>query len=187
MLSRKLAAVGFGDQPAFGNADQRVMRVVIVALGEERLVGGNERDAAGIGEPDQRRLDGALGRGAVPLQFDIEPVAIDACEGLAARRGKLALPGGNRGIDRTGRTAGERNQAIARVLEPVEAQMRLFVGRRFKESAGAKPHQAAIAGLALRDQHDARQDPDTAVEPRVARLVGEIDGERAADDRLDAG
>jgi hypothetical protein len=77
VLGGELAAVGLGDHPAFGDADQRVVRFVVLALGKERLVGGDEGDASGIGEPDQRRLDGALGRGAVPLQLDIEPVAED--------------------------------------------------------------------------------------------------------------
>ena len=43
MLGRELAPVGLGQQAAFGDADQRVMRLVILAPGEERLVGGDER------------------------------------------------------------------------------------------------------------------------------------------------
>ena len=60
------------------------------------------------------------------------------------------------------------------------------VGRRGVEiGARAKPHQAAIAVLARGEQHDAR--PALAHGPAAVVLVGEVDAERAADDRLDAG
>ena len=65
--------------------------------------------------------------------------------------------------------------------------MRLLGRRRFQEGARAQPHQAAVAGLARGEQHDARQRPHPAGQARIARLVAEIDRERAADDRLDAG
>jgi len=47
-------------------------------------------------------------------------------------------------------------------------------------------HQAPIAGLAGGQQHDPRQRPHLTGEPRVARLVAEIERQGAADDRLDA-
>ena len=36
------------------------MGLVVLARGEERLVGGDQRNAVGVGEFDERRLDGAL-------------------------------------------------------------------------------------------------------------------------------
>ena len=54
VLGRELAAVGLGDHAAFGDGDQRVVGVVVLALGEVRLVGGDQRNVAGIGEFDQR-------------------------------------------------------------------------------------------------------------------------------------
>ncbi len=56
VLGRELAAVGLGDQAAFGDADQRVMGLVVAAAGKERLVGGDQRDRFGVGELDQHRL-----------------------------------------------------------------------------------------------------------------------------------
>ena len=46
MLGGELAAVGLGDDAALGDGDQRVVGVVVLALGEVRLVGGDERNVA---------------------------------------------------------------------------------------------------------------------------------------------
>ena len=92
VLGRALAPIGLDQQPPFGDADERVMRLMVLAAGEQRLVGGDERDAARIGELDQRRLGGALGRGAVALQLDIEPVAEQPRQRLAAPRREAPWP-----------------------------------------------------------------------------------------------
>ena len=83
MLGIELAAVAFRQHAAFGDADQRVMRLVVGAVGEIRLVGRDQRDAFAVSEIDQHRLGHALVRRAVALQFDIEPVAEQA---VPARR-----------------------------------------------------------------------------------------------------
>src|SRR5262249_58485419 len=85
MLERELAAIGLGQQPPFGDADERVVGLVILAAREERLVAGDERDAALVGERDQRRLGGAFGGGAVSLQFDVEAGAPKPPPRLPAR------------------------------------------------------------------------------------------------------
>ena len=100
VLGRELAPVGLGHEPAFGDADQRVVRLVVLARGEERLVGGDQRDAARIGELDQRGFRGALGRGAVALQLDVEPVAEQP-----QRAPRSALPRGGPGRRRSPRRA----------------------------------------------------------------------------------
>ena len=85
VLGRELAALAVGQQPALGDAQKRVVRLVILAGGEERLVGGDQRNAARIGKLDQGRLGQPLGRHAVALQFDIEPIAEQALQRFAAR------------------------------------------------------------------------------------------------------
>ena len=85
VLGRELAALAVGEQAALGDAQERVVRLVILAGGEERLVAGDERNAARKGKLDQGRLRHPLGRHAVALQFDIEPVAEQALQRLAAR------------------------------------------------------------------------------------------------------
>ena len=56
VLGIELAAVGFGHHPPFRDADQRVVRFVVGAVGEKRLVGRDQRNALGIGKIDQHRL-----------------------------------------------------------------------------------------------------------------------------------
>ena len=75
VLGRQLTPVAFCEQPAFGNADQRIVCFVVLHSRKIRLVGGDQRHAFGVGKIDQRGLTAALGRGAVALQFDVEPVA----------------------------------------------------------------------------------------------------------------
>ena len=75
MFGGELAAVAVGNQPALSDAEQRIVRFVVLARGEERLVGRHERQPARIGKVNQSRFGDALGRHAVALQFDIEPVA----------------------------------------------------------------------------------------------------------------
>ena len=186
MLGGELAAVGLGDHAALGDGDQRVVGVVVLALGEERLVGGDERNVPGIGQLDQRAFGGALARRAVALQLHVEPVAEQLLQRGAARGGEIGLAGDDRRIERAARPAGERDQAVGRPVEPGKLQMRLLVRRGFEEGPRAELHQAAIARLAGGEQHDPRQGPHLSGEPRIARLVAEIERQRAADDRLDA-
>ena len=187
VLGRELAPVGLDHQPPFGDADQRVMRLVVLALGEQRLVGRDQRDAARIGELDERRLGGAFGRSAVALQLDVEPVAEQPRQRLAAPARQTALAGDDRRIERPAGPSGQRDQAIGLALEPSELEMRLLVRRRLEKCARIEPHQAAVAALARGQENDARALQDRAVAgARAGLLVGEIHRQCAADDRLDA-
>ena len=78
-------AIGLGDQPPAGDAQQRIVRLVIVIAREIRLVGRNQRQAFGVGEIDQAAFDAALLVDAVALQFDIEAVAEQIGQPIAAR------------------------------------------------------------------------------------------------------
>ncbi len=84
MIRRKLIAVGFGDQTTAGDAQQRVVGFVIVRGGKIRLVGRDQRKALCIGEIDQRAFRPALLLDAMTLQFDIEPVAENCGQPVAA-------------------------------------------------------------------------------------------------------
>ena len=92
VLRRELAPLAVGDQPALGDADQRVVRLVVVARGEKRLVGRDQRHAARIGKIDQRRL----GRSAPP-----------PCRGAAVR---------HRGGRRTGAASASQRDCRERAL-----------------------------------------------------------------------
>ena len=91
MIGRELIAIGLGDQPAAGDAQQRVVRLVIVGAREIWLVGRNQRQSFGIGEIDQPGFDAPLPVDAVALQLDIEAVAEQARQPLAARRRKRVI------------------------------------------------------------------------------------------------
>ena len=138
MLGGKLAAVGLGDDAPFRDRNQRVVGVVILALGEERLVGGDEGNVPGIGQLDQRAFGGPLARRAVALQLHVQPVAEQLLQGGAARAGEIGLPGDDRRIERPARPAGERDQAVGCAVEPGKLQMRLLVRRRFEEGPRAQ-------------------------------------------------
>ena len=119
MLRRQLPPLGVGDELAFGDAEQRVVSFVIFARREERLVGRDQRNAARISEIDQARFRRALGRQAVPLQFDIEPVAEQALQLFATRQRQRVLAADDGDIERPVRPAGERDQARGLAVEPV--------------------------------------------------------------------
>ena len=67
VLARQAAAVVLDDVAALGDAQQRVVRLVVVGRGEIDFVGGDDRQLARVGELEQLRLDVDLvlaGRGA---------------------------------------------------------------------------------------------------------------------------
>ena len=57
MLGRDAPAVASDEQAAFGDAEQRVMRLVHSGVGEIDVVGRDERQLARIGQRDQSRLE----------------------------------------------------------------------------------------------------------------------------------
>ena len=76
MLRRNASPVVGARHRAFGDAQQRVVSFEIAGLSKKGFVRRNERQPATIGEVEQLRLDLPFGRRIVPLNFDIEPVAI---------------------------------------------------------------------------------------------------------------
>ena len=185
VVGRQLFAIGLGDQAAAGDTQQRIVRLVIVGAGKIRLVGRDQRQALGIGEIDQAGFDAALLVDAVALQFDIEAVAEQVRQPVAAGRGQRGMIAMQRQRDRTLGAAGQRDQILRIPLEPFELDMRGLVNRRLLERPRVQPHQAAIAALARRQQHDSRRRGGQRI-ARVGILVAEIDREFQADDRLDA-
>ena len=184
VVGGELIAVGFGDQPTAGDAEQRVMGFVVVSGREKRLVGRNQRKALGVGEIDQAGLGAALLFDAVALQLDIEAIAEQACQPIATGRRQRGLIGCDRERNRPLRTAGQSDQVFGIALQPIEPDVRRLVDRRFQEGPRVQPHQAAVAALTRRQQHD----PGRSGRQRVTRsrvLVTEIDRQFAANDRLD--
>ncbi len=71
MVWRQLLAIGLGDEPAAGDTEQRIMRLVIIGGRKIRLVGRDQRQALGIGEIDQPGFDAPLAFDSMALQFDV--------------------------------------------------------------------------------------------------------------------
>ena len=137
MLRRQLAAVGIGDQLAFRDAEQGVVRLVVLARREERLVGRHERQTARIGEIDQLGLRQPLAWHAVALQFYVEAVGEELLQCFAARQRDRDLSGDDCAIERSARAAGKRDQAVGAVSEPADFNVRLLLRLGLKIGARA--------------------------------------------------
>ena len=103
MLRRQPAAVLVGDEAALGDGEQRVVRLVIVGLGEKRLVRRDDRHAAAVGELDELGLDGALVFEAVALDLDVEPVAEGILQDIEAALREFGMAADPQGTCRGGR------------------------------------------------------------------------------------
>ncbi len=185
VLRAQPAALVVRHDAAFGDGDERVMRLVILPRAEEGLVGGDDRQRVAIGERQQPRFDRTLRRQPVSLDLDIEPLR----KGLRQRQQPAfrdILPaGGERTIDGAVGSAGERDQALGMGGDAGERHMR-FVGRVGLHVAGAgETHQVPVADLAHGEEHELS--PALAMRRRPARrclMVAEIDVELQPDDGL---
>ncbi len=90
------------------------------------------------------------------LQLDIEPVAEQPRQRLAAKVREMALPGDDGSVKRPARASRQRDQPLGLALEPGEPQMRRLVRRCFEKGAGIEPHEAAIAAFARGQENDPR-------------------------------
>ena len=107
VIRGELIAIGFGDEASAGDAEQRVMGFVIVRGREIGLIGRDQRKSFGIGEIDQPGLGAAFLLDAVALQLDIEPVAEQARQPVAACRREGGMIGIERQRDRPVGAAGQ--------------------------------------------------------------------------------
>ena len=175
------------DHRALGDAEQRVMRLVVRSAAEIGLVGRDQGEAQTVGERDELRLDRALGIEPVALDLDIEPRAEDFGEAREAAFGEFAKPRSQRPVDRARPGPPVSAMRPVGVLERGEGNMRLVAVGRIEPERGDEAHQIAVAGLVLRQEHDrrARIVPLDAAQ-KGGRRVAEIDRRLRADDRLHA-
>ena len=157
VIRGQLLAIGLCDKTSAGDAEQRVMGFVIVRGREIGLIGRDNRKSPGIGKVDQRSLSAAFPFDAVALQLDIEPVAEQARKPVAPCRREGCMIGVERERDRAVRAAGQGNQVLGVALEPFEFDVRGLMDRRFEKCPRIEPHQAAVAALARRQQHNPRR------------------------------
>ena len=185
MLGRELAALAVGNELALGDAEQRVVGLVILARGKERLVGGDQRNTAAVSRarsrPARRRARPPCRGAAIRYRGGRRTGAASASQRDTRKR---VLPAGDGDIERPVRSAAQRDQTAGLAVEPSELQMRPLVLRRLEIGARAKPHQAAIAVFAARPaaRCAANSSTDGA---RAHFLIAEID--RRAHSRRSAG
>jgi hypothetical protein len=182
MVRRQLITVGFRHQTAARDAEQRVVRLVIVGGGEIRLVGRDQRQAHGIGHVDQDGFAAAFVLKPMALQFDVEPVTEQFREDIATRLSQNRQLGADGLRDHSFRSARQRDQPAGFTFQPLDLDMRRLVDRRVVERAGVQLHQAAIAVLVGRQQHKPRGRKRAA---GSGVLIAEIDRHRAAGNGLD--
>ena len=103
MLGRQAPALVGRDHRAFGDAEQRVMRLVVRRRRRNRARWSRPGEAQPVGERDELRLDRALRVEPVALDLDIEPRAENFGEALEAALGQVAESGSQRPIDRAPR------------------------------------------------------------------------------------
>ena len=183
VLRGDAAAIAFRQQTALGDAQQGVVRLEHRRRGEEAVVGGDQRQARGIGERDQAGLDGVLQRLAVAMQLHHAAIGERLGEAGEQRLGLGFLPLGQQPGDRAVGAAGQQDQPGRVRGEHIERKLRLQPGFGFQEAARGQALEVGQPGRVLRQQHQriGRQ----AGRVRAGR-VGAGQGDLAADDRLDA-
>ena len=101
-----------GDHRGFGNAEQRVMRLVEIAIGKIGVVGRNERQIVTVRQLDQAWLCPRLIRCPVTHQLDIEPVRKQARELGQDGLGGFCLALRQKPADRASRPAGQAKEPL---------------------------------------------------------------------------
>ncbi len=138
VIARDATAVVLRHHAALGDAEQRVVGLVVVGRGEVDLVGGDERDAELVGERDELRLDLLLEFEVVALQLDIEVAVEDPMQARRALAGEIRLAFAEGAAGGAERAAGENDEALAVRFKGVE----LDASARW-DRAGGRPGSRA--------------------------------------------
>ena len=183
MLDRHLPPLAVGDEPPFGDRQQRVMRLVIAARREIALIGRNQRQVLRVGERHQPPLGIAFAIEAVTLKLDVKPVAEHMLQAQQARRRKIVAAVGDGFIERPAGSAGEADQARAvrrQIIERNEG-----VGGIGLEKARARQRQK-IAVTLLRSREENEPGPHGGAGSGAGRrlAVRKLDRDGCADNRL---
>ena len=193
VLTRHPPAIVLDDVAAVRDAQQRIVRLVVVGAREVGFVGGNDRNPERIGELQELRLDIVLALEAVALDLDVEAVAERRSKPLQPLLGKRLLSLPQRAVDGPVGTASERDQPIGLGRERADRGVHRIGRGGFQMRPAHDLHHVGVAGLARRKQRD-RAVPRAALRRHPSGLLDqlrlalrEIDVQSHADDRLDAG
>ena len=178
-------AIIVGDDRALRDAQQRIMRLVKLAIREIGVVGGDQWQIVAIGELDERGFAARLVRSIVAHQLDIESARKGHRQLAQQRLGGLPLPFRQQPSERPFGSARETDQPLARRSDIGEAHGRLRGPVASQIGAADQGQQVPIPGLALHQQHDPVRlyaAPRRSIASR--RLVAAGERHFTADDRL---
>ncbi len=155
MLGRQAAAVGILDMRALFDAQQHVMRLVHRGFGKVDIVGRHQRQAAFIGEIEQRTLDAPLPVLAMALQLDIKPAVEQGFQAFELMGRGRRLTRRQQSTDAAAHAADQSQQAVGIAFQLGERQRRQRAGLELEMGAAHQPHQVEVAGLVLDQQASA--------------------------------
>jgi hypothetical protein len=112
VLGREAPPVRLHDIGALGDADEGVMRLEHALVGEEHVVGRDQRQVERIGEVDEPALDAVFDVQPMPHQLDIEPAGEDAREPLQRGLCGVILTFRQQPPDGPGGAAGQGDQPL---------------------------------------------------------------------------
>ena len=165
MLRRQAPARGLlVNISAFGNADQRVMRLKHLGLGEIDIVGCHQRQIHLIGQADKALLGQAFRRGCLPavawmaLQLHIKALRIDRSQPRQHRPRLRPLPGLQEPPHRPVRATGQADQPGG-ILRQIVQRHLWQLAALVEIKAGVQLHQIHVAGLVLCQQDHGGKGP----------------------------
>ena len=138
VLGRQPAALGLRDLGAVGDAQQDVVRLVLLGIDEVDVVGRDQRQVVRQRDLDQRGLDPLLVVQAVAHQLDVEAAGEERPRAVStSASARSRLPASSGSADRPFGAAGERDQALARPARDRRARARAWRPDRLADGPGS--------------------------------------------------
>ena len=154
LLTLDLEALRVRERRPGLHAQQRVVRLVVLAVGVVRVVGGQQRGADAAGDVEQLRVRLALRRQPVILQLDEEVVlAEDLLQPSRLLERTLVVALEQRLQHVSTETSGGGDQTLVVLLEQLPVHPRLVVVA-LEERQARQLDQVAVAGLVLGQQRE---------------------------------
>ena len=153
-LRRGSLAVVALDVGGLGDAQHRVMSGVEARVRISGRIGGNQRQIPLEGEIDQRVFGSLLDGIVTTDDFDIQPVGKECLQAVEVDLGRVLLAIGKKPGESALRARGECDEALARLLQGSERNVRVQLDRAIEVRGRNEMAEIAIALLILGEQHE---------------------------------